>query len=452
MKIQTQARLLIAGIVLVPLLLFLANIVTQRFYNVEEEIEPVSEEFYDLFNEYMNINNPESVTRFLSRTQRFGEITVFRSDYLVLYSTNSEFIPGSFADIESILSFLNEESQSYRSNHTFTSQNLEGSRVYVLMKRTPQPPRQRLPPFFISAIILIIILIVFVLSMSIVITRSITHSVEVLENATRRIAEGELNLNIDVKGSNEITSLTNSLNKMRSALKEDELRRSRFIMGISHDLKTPLALIKGYAEAIEDGVAEDPESLLSAAEIIITKSDQLESMINDLINYVRMDTGEWRTQLERVNLAAFLKNVLKPVSTDVELLHHTLSYDINLPENLSIPMDERLVLRAIENLINNAVRYSYPDSVIRFAAVLIENAVKITVSNDGQGIDKDDLPRVFEMLYRGSSSRREQGMGLGLAVVKWVADYHGWSVNAESAPSALGNGKETCFTITIPPA
>jgi signal transduction histidine kinase len=281
--------------------------------------------------------------------------------------------------------------------------------------------------------------------MSIITTQNITRSVKVLENATRRIADGELDLSVDIKGSNEIISLTNSLNKMRDALKEDERRRSRFIMGITHDLKTPLALIKGYAEAIEDGMTDDPVSRAEATGIISTKADQLELMINDLINYVRMETGEWRMQWNNVNISHFLQNAVKTLSMDVELLHHELVCDIALPEDILVSMDERLIYRVLENLIHNAVRYSSEGSVIRIAAVSAEKCIEVIVSDSGLGIDNEDLPHVFEMFYRGSSSRREQGMGLGLAVVKWVLDYHGWSIAVLSEKD-----KGTVFTITIP--
>jgi len=297
----------------------------------------------------------------------------------------------------------------------------------------------RLRRFSIIGVFFSSLLTLFGICMSIIITRTITNSVEVLENATRRIAEGELDFKVDVKGSNEIISLTNSLNKMRDALKEEELRRSRFVMGISHDLKTPLALIKGYAEAIEDGVADT-----NAAQIITNKADQLESMINDLIDFVKMDTGEWRDQLKKVDLTAFLQSTAKALSLDIELLQHELVSDIVLPEQIFVSMDEKLVYRALENLIHNAARYTPEQSVIRLAAVPAEKGVEIVVSDNGLGINKEDLPHVFEMFYRGSSSRREQGMGLGLAVVKWVVDYHGWSISVSSEKE-----EGTSFTIVI---
>ena len=447
MKIKTQAWLLVTSILLTPLLIFLITIVARQFFNPESESNMAAyEEVYSLLNEHLSAGDRESVRRFISSSQRLGEITVFRDDFLVLYSTNSDFSSGVFIDNEKMLAFF--DSTNLLSNYTLSSHNIEDNRIFILTKIMPPPLRPRNSPFFVPAVTvlgLIITLTLFAVCMSIIIAFNITRSVQVLENATRRIAEGELDLDVYVKGSNEITSLTNSLNKMRNALKEDELMRSRFIMGISHDLKTPLALIKGYAEAIEDGVAEDTVSKAGAAEIIVTKADQLEGMINDLIDFVRMDTGEWRAQLKHINLKAFLHDMLKTMSTDVELLRHGLSHTIDLPDDLEIPMDERLVFRAFENLINNAVRYSHEMSLIRFGAALADNAVTLSITNNGPGISSADLPHVFEVLYRGSSSRREQGMGLGLAVVKWVADYHGWTISAASE-----TGKETCFTITIP--
>ena len=447
MKIQTQARLLMAGIVLAPLLIVLTNVVFTHFFRTDGYTGiPEYEDVSALLNENISFQDWESVTRFVARSQNIGEVAVFRSDYLVLYSTIPEFQAGIFAVRENIMSLFDVEAQ--RASYIFTSRNIYGNQIYVLTRTVPPSSKSGLPPFFVPVILIfvfIILLTVFTVSMSIVITRTITRSVQVLESATRRIAEGELDLNVDVKGSNEITSLTNSLNKMRNALKEEELRRSRFIMGITHDLKTPLALIKGYAEAIEDGVAEDPVSRSSAVEIIVEKADQLENMINDLIDYVRMETGEWRTQLEHINLAAFVKKLVKTFYSDVELLQHVLVHDIELPDDISVPMDERLALRAFENLIHNAVRYTPHGSSIRLAAVRRENTAELTISDNGPGIDKEALPHIFEMFYRGSSSRREQGMGLGLAVVKWVVDYHGWSINLSSE-----KGKGTCFVIIIP--
>jgi len=445
-KIKTQAGFLVAGIVLTPLLIMLSNIIYQQFFTSRDVVElPSYDNISALVDESISLKDWEAVTRFAGRLTPHTEIAVLRDDYLVLYSTIEVFTTGHYSSIQNIMSFISAENRHYE--YTFITRNYDGKPVYVLNRIMPREIRQRMIPFFIPAVFIICFIILctfFAICMSIIIARTITHSVQVLDDATKRIAEGELDLPLDVKGSNEITSLTKSLNKMRNALKEEELRRSRFIMGITHDLKTPLALIKGYAEAIEDGVTEDPASRFKAAQIITTKADQLEGMINDLIDFVRMETGEWRKQLNKINITSFLNNLVNTINMDVQIYQHELKHSINLPDNLLIPTDERLVYRALENLINNAIRYTPPGSVIQFSASMNENKIKLTVSDNGPGIEKEDLPHVFEMFYRGSSSRREQGMGLGLAIVKWVTDYHGWSISVSSEKD-----KETSFTITI---
>ena len=447
MKLQTQARLLVAGIVIVPLLVLLIFGIYRYFFDMDDISHlPAHEDISILMDEPVTVYDWESITRLVVHAQRFGEVVILRDDFLVLYSAIPVFSPGVFfAGWDSVFASLEREDRE--SVHIFASRNLEDNRVFVLI-RPPLTLRARLAPFLLpilSLIIFIILLTIFSIGMSIAIARTITNSVRILEDATRRIADGELDLHVDVKGSNEITSLTNSLNKMRTALKEEELRRSRFIMGITHDFKTPLALIKGYAEAIEDGVAEDPASRRGAVEIIIGKTDQLEGMINDLVSYIRMDSGEWRARLEQINITAFLNNVVKTMSTDVGLLYHTLIHDIKLPKDLPLPMDEKLVYRLLENLIHNAVRYTPSGSFIRLDAALAGNNIELSVCDNGPGIDKEDLPHIFQLFYRGSSSRREQGMGLGLAVVKWVVDDHGWSISVSSEKD-----KGTRFVITIP--
>ena len=443
MKIQTQTRLLAAGIMSIPVLIILAVSIYRLFLSDEIVYEvPAYNDVSPMLDEHLNSHDWDSITRSVARFRSFGNITIFRDDFLVLYSEIPEFSQGVFVSWENIWPLLQDK------RFIFSSIGSEDTQGYILINLKSHSVKDRLVRFFFPALIgisLICLLTIFAICMPIVLTRTITNSVKVLENATRRIAEGELDLKVEVKGSNEITSLVNSLNKMRNALKEGELSRSRFIMGISHDLKTPLALIKGYAEAISDGVAEDATSRTKAVEIIAAKADQLEDMINDLIDYVHMETGEWRSQLNSVSISCFLRSMVKDFCNDVDVLQHNFIHEIDLPDTITVSMDDRLVIRAFDNLIHNAVRYSPKGSLIRLAAVQREKAIEIKISDNGPGLDSDELPHIFELFYRGSSSRREQGMGLGLAVVKWVVDYHGWSIAVSAA-----KGEGTCFTITIP--
>ncbi|MDR2245825.1 MAG: HAMP domain-containing histidine kinase [Treponema sp.] len=446
MKIQTQFHLLITGIIIVPILSILSQMLFFNFLERQEQAEiPVYDDV--MLGEYISRQDWESISRFIARFN--ADFAVFREDLLVLYSTIPDFKTGGFGTQDEIFSLLAEETSQY--GYSLESPGWLEGHEYILIRRDlrDRPHRPLFP--MVSTVALAAVLVIFAISMSLFIARSITKSVLVLEDAARRIAAGDQDVTVDVRGSNEITSLTSSLNHMRAALKEEENRRYRFIMGVTHDLKTPLALIRGYTEALKDGVTGDPASRINATDIIISKADQLEGMINDLIEFVRMDTGEWRSHLQKTDIGEFLKTFAKRISLDAELFRHHTVIDIALPPSLYVPLDERLTVRALENLVNNAIRYTPDGTTVRLGAGMVENAIRITVSDNGPGIGKADLPHVFEMFYRGSSSRREEGMGLGLSIVKWVVVSHGWSIAVSSEQNFENKAGETCFTITIPP-
>ena len=444
MKIQTQFRLMIAGIIAIPVICIGSISIYSHFVWGQEQAKITAYGDTSAILEQIDVEDRKEISRFIAGIQAVGTLAFFDKKFLVLYSTMPEFTTNTVAARETVFALITGEDRQY--SYSFESPDWVNFEGYVLIRRNSGRERSFPRPFLFPMIMLpglFLLLIAFPISISLRIARSIIKSVMVLEDATRRVAGGELDVAVTIKGSNEITSLTRSLNKMRNALREEELRRYRFIMGVTHDLKTPLALIKAYAEGIEDGITEDPATHTGALEIINAKVDQLEGMINDLLEFVRMDSGEWRGQLTPVDLGAFLRASAKAFSLDAELFHHEFRSNIALPGSIYVPLDERLVSRALENLVNNAIRYTPDGSWVSLSAALTGDAVVITVRDNGPGIDPADLPHIFEMFYRGTGSRREQGMGLGLAVVKWVADCHGWKISAEPDGGAR-------FTIGIP--
>lgn len=446
MKIRTQFYLLIAGIVIVPLFVLAGFYYLQRSRETTAILVPGYDEVSRLAGGTVDRASWEELTEFLSHKPRTVDFVILDVDRRVLFSTMEAHKSGDLVSDEDLLGYIRETSGDYIYQLDSPVRASEGG-LLVLSRirreaRRPPDPFQR---FFSTVLALLLILFAFSAVMSVIIARSITDSVLVLEEATRRMAAGELDLAIEARGSNEITSLTTSLNRMRLALKDDQARRSRFIMGITHDLKTPLALIKGYAEAIGDGIADDQNSRERYVDIIGAKVDQLDGMIEDLIDFVRVDTGEWRRRLTRIPLAGFLRNFCKRMTVDAALLKRRTESEIILPEELSVPLDERLVYRALENIVNNALRYTREDGLIRIGARLEAGVAVIEITDDGPGIDATDLPNIFDLFYRGTASRREQGMGLGLSVVKNVVESHGWEIKVTSERE-----RGSVFTIRIP--
>jgi len=321
---------------------------------------------------------------------------------------------------------------------------------FLVVSRSKVPPAEKnhfsnaYLPVFIALLIFEAFCITVILNLS----HTIATSITLLEKSTQKIANGELDTKIGThytRSRNEITSLSESLEKMRVSLKDDLERRTKFIMGISHDLRTPVSLIKGYAEAISDGVVDDMDSVKKSLAIIHAKADQLETMINDLINYVKLNNTDWRQTLEITPIASIVENFARSATATAEVYKRTIETSVQVDPGISVAMDKNLFDRAMENIFTNALRYTKDGDTIRIVARDSADAVTVSIEDTGIGIEPKDLEHIYDLFYRGTNSRREGGMGIGLSVVKTIVDTHGWDISVQSQP-----GKGTCFTIRIP--
>ncbi|MBQ7904888.1 MAG: HAMP domain-containing histidine kinase [Spirochaetaceae bacterium] len=438
MKIKSQFHLLLAGIIIIPLILVI-SILSQHYANSSERlILPGYDELVRNLDKelHLDVKSWQFIQEKLSRRPTDLEYLIFDNNKNLVLTNIQNF------SNQDIFEFIYSTGKNYFYQIDTVYINEKDS--FFVITRLPKARRLSFDkfknPFFILAIILITLLI-FCSIMFFLITRSITKSVTLLDDCTKRMASGDLDVEIEANGSNEIVSLTDSLNKMRLALREEEIRRSRFIMGLSHDLRTPIALIKGYAEAISDGMVDDSTMREKSVEIIINKADQLNERIDELIDFVKLYTNEWRQSLQSKNLKKVLNEFCKRLPMDAQLLNRTVEIDINLPDDFTVHMDESLFLRTLENLTNNAFRYTNDNGCVKIKSFIDEKTkfAVIIIKDDGQGINKKDLPFIFDTLYRGTNSRREDGKGLGLSIVKTVVDSHGWKLDVNTQ---VGKGSE----------
>ncbi len=290
---------------------------------------------------------------------------------------------------------------------------------------------------------LVLLSVLTILSLGVI--HSINNSLKRIEEATRKVAEGNYDFELPVKGNDSIASLSGSFNAMVKQVREEYSRRSRFFMGVSHDLKTPLTSISGYADAILEGYAEDRETLQKYTGIIKSKSQLLLERITHLIQFVKLETGDWQSSFRSVSFKKFLEEIVDVTALDAELYGHRFIADVDIPENLAVYMDEELVRRSLDNIIHNAFRYAEDKSVIELRAYTDQSNTAVSVSNTGAGIPEEDLKYIFEPFYRGSSGRNEEGFGLGLANVAAVIKSHKWEIKVTSVP-----GGKTEFIILIP--
>jgi len=285
----------------------------------------------------------------------------------------------------------------------------------------------------VSSFALILLVVSGVISL--IILRSISRAIKTLEKDTAIVATGDLDHEVAGSGNHEILLLAKSINLMRLNLKDMLVRRSKMLMGVSHDLKTPIALIQGYADALADNVAGDEETRDRYLQIIRSKAKQLEDLTGEIIDFMKIG-GEGSISVGEVDLAELLGTLGQRFSSDARLLQRELVWGFGeeaspqpafaLP---SVAMNRLLVERAIENLVTNAFRYSRDQGKITLRLIQMEGIPAFSVVDDGSGIADEDVPFVFDAFYRGSHSRKDGGHGFGLTIVKATADLHGWTVS-----------------------
>ena len=295
----------------------------------------------------------------------------------------------------------------------------------------------------------ILVFEIFCTILTIIISNTISKSITLLNKNTEQIANGNLDVKLDyeknTRKDNEITALTENLDKMRLTLKDESERRIKFIMGISHDLRTPVAVIKGYTEAMSEGLCDTPEETKKSLKIISAKTAQLETMINTLINFVKLNQTNWLQQLKKQKIAPVINEFVQTSITTGEVFKRNVKAHVKISDETELAFDKTLVQRAFENLFSNAVRYTNENDQIEITAEEDEKRMLFKIKDSGIGISKEDKEKIFDMFYRASSSRREEGMGIGLATVMTIIKAHGWKISVESE---LGKGSE--FTIEMP--
>jgi signal transduction histidine kinase len=270
-------------------------------------------------------------------------------------------------------------------------------------------------------------------------------AIKSLQLATERVAAGDLEYSPIMEGPEEIVSLAHSFDAMRLALRDESDRRARFLMSISHDLKTPLASVRGYVEALRDGHAEDSGRQEHYLSIIDQKSMLLESRIRELVNFASLSTSDWQLTLRPVRLREFFSGIAEAFREEASVFGRIFAATINIPDDVTAMMDEQLFTRTLENLFSNSLKFTHDGGRIELDCYTLEGFTDIAFSDDGPGIADADKPYIFEAFYRGDKTRTTQGMGLGLAIAKSITEAHGFSISVRDT-----QGPGTVIVIRIP--
>ena len=272
--------------------------------------------------------------------------------------------------------------------------------------------------------------------------RSILDPLEQINDTAKQIAQGRYGVHIAPMYSNEIGSLCETINNMSDAISRAEQTKNNFISSVSHELRTPLTAIGGWSETLLAGNADDPAEVERGLTIIRDEASRLTGMVEELLDFSRMERGELRMNMERADILPDLEDVVFMYMDTLQKEGMTLEFheDEEIPE---IVCDRARLRQVFLNILDNARKHGGDGRRILVTVTAPESTVDITIRDFGQGIPPEELPHVLERFYKGSSKAR--GNGIGLAVADEIVRLHGGKLDIQSA---LGEG--TAVTISLP--
>jgi signal transduction histidine kinase len=292
---------------------------------------------------------------------------------------------------------------------------------------------------------------------AVVLSRRMVRPLAQAVAATHRVAAGDLSVRLPADDAPypELRSLGVSINAMTAALAEARDRERQFLLSVSHDLRTPLTAIQGYAEAITDGIADDP---VAAAEVIGGEARRLGRLVGDLLDLARLDTHRFSLHPAPTSMVGVVRAAVNAAQPTVIGAGVTATVAVPDGDPLDAVVDPDRAAQVLANLVDNAASFATATLCVR-AWRPEPGTVAVAVLDDGPGIPADELPHVFEPLFRGRhGSGRRLGSGLGLAIVAELVaamggDVHAWSpVPAEVVPPGVAATWRTAVAIRLPAA
>ncbi|MBQ2944383.1 MAG: HAMP domain-containing histidine kinase [Ruminococcus sp.] len=272
--------------------------------------------------------------------------------------------------------------------------------------------------------------------------RSIVRPVRVISDTAKQIAQGDFNAQIDKMYDDEIGDLCDSINDMARELGASERLKNDFISSVSHELRTPLTAIKGWAETMQSCGIPDQETFDKGMDIIVKESTRLTGIVEELLDFSRMQNESMVLRLEKLDILAELEEVLYMLRDRAMNEQKHLLYD--QPDIMPAVMADRNKLKQVFlNIIDNALKYTPAEGVVGIQVLCEDKIIKIIVTDTGCGIAPDDLPRVKDKFFKANQSVR--GSGIGLAIADEIVAKHAGTLDIES-----GIGVGTTVTITLP--
>lgn len=308
----------------------------------------------------------------------------------------------------------------------------EGGTQYrlILLETEITPIDSTVDTLKVQLLCLTIVMIVLGVVLALFIAKKISEPIVSMNESAKELAQGNYKIEFEEKGSREVTELAHTLNYASSELSKVDALRSELIANVSHDLRTPLTMIKGYSEVMRDIPGENsPENL----KVITDEASRLEDLVNDMLDLSKLESGNLGLDVSRFNLTQEIRSILGRYDKFADF-----TFIFEASEDVFVEADELKISQVIYNLVNNAVNYIGEDKTIIVRQMLhpasAAEMVRIEVIDHGAGIPANKLKDIWDRYYKVDKEhkRANVGTGLGLSIVKNILDMHGGSYGVAS--------------------
>ncbi len=288
--------------------------------------------------------------------------------------------------------------------------------------------------------------IIVAIIMSIFLSSKITKPITRITSKAKKLGSGNTEVSFKESGIKEIDELSQTLTQaQKEMIKTDELRRD-LMANVSHDLKTPLTMIKAYAEMIRDISHKNKDKMDEHLSIIVDEADRLTVLVNDILDLSKMQSNAEELNIESFDLVDVIKNIVKRY----QIIKETEKYIINIemPDSIIIKADKKKINQVIYNLINNAINYTGDDKTVTVRVTKSKKYYLIEIIDSGKGIKESEIPYIWNKYYKNDKNHQRNvvSTGLGLSIVKEILELHNFEYGVKSKPK---KGSTFYFKIKI---
>lgn len=436
------------GVTVVVLLIldivFIASIRSYYYTSVQQRLESEATIISGVLLQLSSNENTNITTEIRSMVQEYDDKD--KIELMALTSagnvpvTSSGFLPEGKEEMPDFIEALNSSSGmghyngSTQHNEKVMAVTLQlpvANTEFAAIRLVTSMDRvdQQISMVILSFSVLCLLVILFVCISGVYFLRSIVVPVREVGTAARKIAAGDLEVRVGKKKNDELGELGDIINYMADELTTSNQMKNDFISSVSHELRTPLTAIKGWGETLSAIGPDDHEMLAKGMKVIVNETDRLSIMVEELLDFSRMESGRISMIKSQTDLLAELDEAVliyeaRAEKEDKKIIYHA-------PENLPYVFGDRNRLRQVfVNVLDNAIKYSDAGDTVTVEAFDNGTQIEIVISDTGLGIDQQDLPRITQKFYKANMSRR--GSGIGLAVVDEIIRLHDGRMEIES--------------------